>query len=134
LHASSLRADDAVAFRRALHVIVENQRVRQAFLALAAHDSKALGEAMYASHASMRDNYEASCPELDIMVECASGIDGVVGAKMTGAGFGGACVVIVAADAEDSVIQLLAACYAKRTGLKPTLLACESAAGVRRIQ
>lgn len=89
---------DEVAFRRARHVVLENERVLAFADALERQDICALGSLMAASHASLRDDYEVSSPELDAMVRAAASAPGCVGARMTGAGFGGCCIALVAAD------------------------------------
>ena len=86
---------DEVVFRRARHVITEDERSQKFKTALADSDRKEIGTLMRASHESLRDDYEVSCPELDWMAEAAWKAPGCVGARMTGAGFGGACVALV---------------------------------------
>ncbi len=117
------------AFRRCRHVISENGRVQEAAAALKRDDLKRFGELMYASHRSLRDDYEVSCKELDIMVELASGIDGVFGARMTGGGFGGCTVSLVAQEAVESFRQKLAAGYLQETGIQPDIYVCTAADG-----
>jgi galactokinase len=99
LRAASADAVDAIGDpvlrRRARHVVTENARVREAATALAAGDVAAAGRAMAASHASLRDDFEVSTPALDRLVDELSATDGVLGARLTGAGFGG-CVVALA--------------------------------------
>lgn len=80
--------------KRACHVVSENQRVLDAKRHLASGDLEALGQGMYASHASLADDYEVSSPELDALVEAARETDGVLGSRMTGAGFGGCTVAL----------------------------------------
>lgn len=87
--------DDPVLRRRARHVISENERVRTVVAALAAGDRDAVGRALVASHVSLRDDFEVSTPVLDTLVDRLNAIDGVIGARLTGAGFGG-CVVALA--------------------------------------
>ncbi len=89
---------DPVLFRRVRHVVSENARVHGFTEALARGDRAALGEAMYASHASLRDDYEASWPEADFLVERAQSTEGVIGARMTGAGWGGCTVQLLGDD------------------------------------
>jgi galactokinase len=86
---------DKVAYRRARHVITENARCERFAEALTAKDLSEIGALMRASHESLRDDYEVSCAELDAMAESAWAAPGCVGARMTGAGFGGACVALV---------------------------------------
>ncbi len=81
--------------RRVRHVFTENDRVSRAVAQLEAGDSAGLGETFVASHASMRDDYEISCPELDVVVESATS-HGALGARMTGGGFGGSAIALVA--------------------------------------
>lgn len=83
-----------VGLKRLRHVVTEIERVQQAVQALETGDHAAFGALLYASHASLRDDYEVSCKELDAIVEAARGIDGVIGARMTGGGFGGNAVVV----------------------------------------
>jgi galactokinase len=89
------RIDDDVVRRRARHVITENQRVDAFVAALAAGDRDALREAMADSHTSLRDDFEVSTPTLDVLVEALASTGGVIGARLTGAGFGGCVVALV---------------------------------------
>jgi galactokinase len=89
------RIDDEVVRRRARHVITENRRVDELAAALIAGDHPALGAAMVASHASLRDEFEVSTATLDALVDALVAIDGVIGARLTGAGFGGCVVALV---------------------------------------
>jgi len=89
------RIDDQVVRRRARHVLTENRRVDEVAAALVAGDRAALGSAMAASHASLRDDFEVSTPTLDALVDSLGRIDGVIGARLTGAGFGGCVVAMV---------------------------------------
>lgn len=81
--------------KRARHAITEIKRTTDAADALKAKDYKKMGELMIASHNSLRDDYEVSCPELDQLVELALQVDGVLGSRMTGGGFGGCTVTLV---------------------------------------
>lgn len=119
---------DVVA-RRCRHVVTENDRVLAAEKALRRGDVEAFGRLMYESHASLRDDYEVSCPELDLLVELASQCDGVFGARMTGGGFGGCTVNLVRADAADAVSQTLVERYQKETKKTPAILVCSPAGG-----
>jgi galactokinase len=102
--------------RRARHVVSENERVLAAVAALRVGDLVELGQLLYASHASLRDDYEVSSVELDAIVEIASRVPGVFGARMMGAGFGGSALILVRSDSLASVAQLLAVEYPRRTG------------------
>ncbi len=103
-------------YRRCAHVVQENARVLAAVEALHAGDLETMGRLMDASHASLRDLYEVSCPELDLMVELARSLPGCFGSRLTGAGFGGCTVSLVAAERAEAFAQDLAAAYAARTG------------------
>ncbi len=86
---------DAMVFKRVRHVVTENLRVIRVCEALKSGDVRALGECLNASHLSLRDDFEVSCPELNALVEILSGARGVVGARLTGAGFGGCVIALV---------------------------------------
>ncbi len=105
-----------VLLRRARHVIGENARVLLAVEALQAGDPDTLGTLLLASHMSLRDDYEVSCPELDIVVEIARTVPGVLGARMMGAGFGGSALILARADAVPVLDAALARDYPIRTG------------------
>ena len=105
--------------RRCRHVITENQRVRDAASALSSGRLDAFGQIMYASHASLRDDYAVSCPELDLLVELAHTTAGVFGARMTGAGFGGCTVTLVNSDSVTAFIETLGKGYVERFDRRP---------------
>jgi galactokinase len=84
--------------RRCRHVITENERTRESAKALSAGEMKRLGDLMYLSHRSLKEDYEVSCDELDVLVEAAAEVDGVLGARMTGGGFGGCTINLVRSD------------------------------------
>jgi galactokinase len=100
---------DELQGRRCRHVIYEIDRTLEAADALRAGDLAAFGRLMYDSHASLRDDYEVSCPELDALVEIAGTVDGVYGARMTGGGFGGCAIALVRPDAERKLQEAVAA-------------------------
>jgi len=123
---------DAVAYRRARHVIGEIERTVHAAEAARASNWPTLGQLMYASHASLRDDYEVSCAELDAVVEIAQGIGtkgGMIGCRMTGGGFGGCTVALIRADKVDAISEQVAAEYEKKTKIKATLFVSRPAAG-----
>lgn len=120
---------DEIQKKRARHVVEENERTLQAAEALAAGDSRRVGKLMAASHASLRDLYEVSSPELDAVVEIASGVEGVIGARMTGGGFGGAAVALVQEPAVPVVKEALATQYPKRSSHEATVWVCKAAQG-----
>jgi galactokinase len=123
-----------ILLRRARHVITENQRVVDAIEALSKDDLKLFGELMNASHRSLRDDYEVTGDELDALVEEAWKIEGVLGSRMTGAGFGGCTVSIVDENVVDSFISKVGPAYEKRTGLKPDFYIADVGDGTRRIE
>jgi len=119
--------------KRCTHVIRENQRTLDAVQALAGGDLKKMGRLMRASHDSLRDLYEVSCRELDIMVEAAEGLPGFIGGRMTGGGFGGCTVNLVREEnAEDFAIQI-AERYRNATGIDPQTYLCGAEDGAREV-
>ena len=123
---------DAVVYRRARHVIGEIERTVHAAEGVRASNWPTVGQLMYASHTSLRDDYEVSCAELDAVVEIAQKIGikgGVYGCRMTGGGFGGCTVALVQADAVDAISKEIASQYERRTKIKPTLFVSRPAAG-----
>jgi len=110
---------DAVNVRRAKHAVYENQRTIKAVEALASGDLTTFGNLMNASHVSLRDDYETSCPECDILAETAWTIDGVIGSRITGGGFGGCTVSIVKNDAIDRFKETIYSVYKEKTGIEP---------------
>jgi galactokinase len=123
---------DGEVFRRARHVIGEIGRTVEAADAIRASDWRRAGELMYASHNSLRDDYEVSCAELDALVEIAGSIGlpgGVYGCRMTGGGFGGCAVALVKSDSVAAITRQLAGGYKKKTGLDATIFGSHPAAG-----
>ena len=120
---------DEVAFRRARHVIGENERVLAIEAALAAGDLDEIGRLWAASHASLRDDFEVSISALDALVEIATATPGVAAARMTGAGFGGCTINLVHRDALEALTTAVAADYPRRTGLAARVIPVEPAAG-----
>ncbi|HTO54055.1 MAG TPA: galactokinase [Myxococcota bacterium] len=110
---------DPAALRRARHVVSENQRVRDFASALASADFDAAGAALFASHASLRDDFEVSCPEADALVADAAQLPGCVGARLTGAGFGGCTLQLVHAARADAFSAALAERFRARFGRTP---------------
>ena len=105
--------------QRCRHVVSENQRVKDAVIALKHNQIAALGELLYASHTSLRDDMQVSCTELDFIVDHARDHAGVIGARMTGAGFGGNTVALIERDAVDSFADSLVSAYSAAFGHKP---------------
>jgi len=123
-----------VAFRRARHVITENERTLQMARALQDSDWSRAGQLMYASHESLRNDYEVSCPELDIVIELARRIppeDGMLGCRMTGAGFGGCTVSLVRTEAVKPILRHIEEGYEKKTGNHATIFSSRPAAGAK---
>src|SRR5271169_23499 len=106
LEANRKRLPDLI-FRRCRHIVTENARVLEAERALIAGDFAACGAAMNASHASMRDEFEITCPEIDFLAELAQATPGVFGSRVTGGGFGGCTVSLIEAGAVKRVSQIL---------------------------
>ena len=123
-----------VVYRRARHVISENDRCVRFRDALSAGDLPLLGPLMRASHESLRDDYEVSCAELDRMAEAAWAAPGCVGARMTGAGFGGACVALVEAARLGEFTGATLAAYDAATGLGGEAMACSVVDGARIVE
>ncbi len=107
---------DEVCVKRAKHAVYENQRTIRAVEALKAGNLKLFGELMNASHVSLRDDYQVSCDEIDVLVEEAWKIDGVIGSRITGGGFGGCTVSIVKDEAVDTFKEKVGAAYKERVG------------------
>ena len=119
-----------VIYKRCRHVITENARVMEATTALERGDLDAFGDLMAQSHGSLRDDYEVSCAELDMMVDLGTKIEGVFGARMTGGGFGGCTINLVKADSVAVFKRTVASGYEQATGLTPEIFVCSTADGV----
>jgi galactokinase len=122
-----------VIYRRCRHVVTENERVLQAAEALVRGNLPALGTLMAESHCSLRDDYEVSCAELDTMVEIAGTQPGVIGARMTGGGFGGCTINLVHADAAELFKASVATEYEKRTHIRPDIYVVSATEGVQAV-
>jgi galactokinase len=119
--------------RRARHVVGENERVLKSVEALRRGDLLSFGQLLHASHQSLSRDYEVSSPELDLMVQLACRLEGVVGARMTGAGFGGCTVNLVRQEAVDSFREQVVETYRSRTSLPAEMYVCEAVDGLRII-
>jgi galactokinase len=124
---------DPVAHKRARHVVGEVQRTSDAVKALKANDLVLFGKLMNASHVSLRDDYEVTGPELDCMAEEAWKIDGVIGSRMTGGGFGGCTVSLVKDEAIDTFIEKVGAAYKAKIGIKPEFYIAEIGDGACKL-
>ena len=120
---------DPLVYRRALHIVGEDERVFAGIECLRRGDGAAFGSLMFASHESSRVNFENSTPELDTLVALAREIPGVLGSRLTGGGFGGATISLVERAAAPAVAERLAAEYMARTGSPGRAYLCESADG-----
>jgi galactokinase len=132
--AAARKQMDPVVFRRARHVISENERTLQAAQAIQASDWDRVGGLMYASHASLRDDYEVSCPELDAVVSIAESIGkdgGMIGCRMTGGGFGGCAVSLVRTSALKHITRLLDENYERKAGRQANIFSSRPAASAR---
>ncbi len=107
---------DPVRVKRAKHAVYENQRTIKAVEALKVNDVETFGKLMNASHVSLRDDYEVSCEEIDVLVDLAWATDGVIGSRITGGGFGGCTVSIVKNDAVDNFISTIGSAYKEKVG------------------
>jgi galactokinase len=116
-------------FRRCRHVVEENARVQEGARRLRAGDLNAFGELMRGSHRSLRDLYEVSCRELDLMVDAAEGLPGYYGGRMTGGGFGGCTVNLVEEKYAEAFADVIADRYQVVTGIEPAVYICSAADG-----
>jgi galactokinase len=118
-----------VLFRRSHHIVTENARVLAAADALESGDLSAFGQLMYESHRSLKNDFEVSCPELDIMVELAGKIPGNYGSRMTGGGFGGCTINVVAKETAEKFADQIADDYQHATQIRPTIYITNAANG-----
>ncbi|MCR4579002.1 MAG: galactokinase [Treponema sp.] len=124
---------DDVIYRRVRHCVTEMDRVLKAVEALKANNLKELGQLLYASHNSLRDDYEVTGIELDTLVDVASKQPGCIGARMTGAGFGGCAIALVHKDQTEAFIKNVQEGYSKVVGYQGGFFACSSGDGVKEI-
>jgi galactokinase len=125
---------DPTVFRRARHVVGEIERTKATARAIGHDDWPTVGAAMYASHESLRDDYEVSCDELNLLVDLAAELgpeQGVIGSRMTGGGFGGCTVSLVRTDAVEAAGRSIGESYRKRTGIEAAMFATRPAGGAR---
>jgi galactokinase len=128
LNAAKGRMSDA-AFKRARHVITDSQRVLDGVACLRAGDAKGFGRLMQEAHVSFRDDFQASCDECDLLVRLAMTLDGCLGSRLTGGGFGGCTVSLVEAEHAEAFAKRLHALYQTQTGVDAQVFVCEIAAG-----
>jgi galactokinase len=122
-----------IVFARCRHVITENARVKSAVEAFRRGDIRALGPLMQDSHRSLRDDYEVSCKELDLMVEIAAAQPGLIGARMTGGGFGGCTINLVESAAVNNFKRRVAVEYSSKTGLTPEIYVSPASEGAQQM-
>jgi len=123
-----------VVYRRCRHVVTEDARVLESVAALRRHDLSAFGRLMWASHESLRDDYQVSCRELDLLVEIARSVPGVLGSRMVGGGFGGCTVTLAEARALDAFGRAVSAGYARETDREPRITVCAAVDGAGPIR
>ena len=121
-------------FRRARHIITENNRVLTSMGALKNNDFTTFGQLMIESHQSLRDDYEVSCPELDLLVDLALNEEGVLGVRMTGAGFGGCTINLAEKAYVEHFIEVISEEYKKKTGIIPEIYVSSPTAGAKMIK
>ena len=119
--------------KRCTHVVYENHRTLEAARALAQGNLAQVGQLMRESHESLRDLYEVSCRELDVMVEAAQGLPGFIGGRMTGGGFGGCTVNLVREESAADFASQIAERYYKATGISPRVYPCHAEDGAREV-
>lgn len=124
---------DEVRRKRAKHAVYENQRTIRAQKALKNNDIVQFGQLMNASHESLKNDYEVSCEEIDVLVDLAGKVEGVIGSRITGGGFGGCTVSIVKNEAVDDFTKVLEMEYAKKVGHKPEFYIVDVGEGARRL-
>ena len=124
---------DEVIKRRAIHVVTENERVKNSMEALKNNDIKAFGELMTASHISLENDYEVTGLHLDTLVHEALKIDGCIGARMTGAGFGGCAISLVEEDKVEEFKEKVSEAYEKVTGIRPLFYTSKLGEGTHRL-
>jgi galactokinase len=120
-------------YRRCRHIVTENARVLEAERALEAGDFVACGRAMNASHVSMRDDFEITCPEVDMLAGLAQNVKGVYGSRMTGGGFGGCTISLIEASAIDKASQMLTDGYRIAMGRDVDIYVCAPSDGAQLI-
>ncbi|MFN8284062.1 MAG: galactokinase [Chitinophagales bacterium] len=125
--------DDDILYQRAKHAILENKRVQHAVNALNTGQIEAFGALLIESHISLSDDYEVSCEELNVIVHYSTHFDGCVGARMTGAGFGGCCIALVKKEKTQRFISYVAQKYEQKTNLKAGFYVCDIVDGVKKI-
>lgn len=119
-------------FRRCRHVVTENARVLAAIEAMHNDDVERLGELMNLSHDSLRDDYEVSCPQLDLLVNAAREVEGVLGSRLTGAGFGGSTISLLRRSSIDALQNSVSEAYLEAFDIVPRFFECVASDGADR--
>jgi galactokinase len=119
----------STVYKRCAHIVLENQRTKEGADALEVGNLKHFGKLMRESHQSLRELYEVSCHELNLMVEAAEGIPGYWGGRMTGGGFGGCTVNLVEAERAGQFAEEISKRYYGKTGINPEIYICSAADG-----
>lgn len=125
---------DSLVYKRAYHAVVENYRTIMSKEALSSGNLVAFGEWMYSSHESLKNDFEVSCKELDVVVDISRGVRGVLGARMTGAGFGGCAIALVHKDHCDHYQEVVSKQYIERTGLNASFYIAQISGGTARVE
>jgi galactokinase len=125
--------DSPILRKRTRHAFTENEHVKEAVKSLKLSDLNSFGKLMHASHLSLQNDFEVSCPELNHIVEALTTEPTCLGARMTGAGFGGCCVALVETESMDEVSQKLASTYTETFGFAPSFYQCIPSDGVHEI-
>ncbi len=125
---------DPTVFRRCFHIVTENRRVLEGIQTLRRGDLERFGQLMNQSHDSQRDYYEVSCAEVDLLVALARQVPGVLGARITGGGFGGCTVNLIHRDAIERFRQTVVNGYHQKTGIEPRLFVCAPGPGARIVE
>lgn len=131
--ASLYLIEDETIRKRARHAITEHERVKKSVQALKKNDLVELGRLLNASHASLKDDFQVSCDELDFIVAEFQALEFCIGARMTGAGFGGCCIALVEADSAETISKKLISSYENRFGFAPSVYPCNTSDGVHVI-
>lgn len=124
---------DPIVYSRCKHVITEDERVLSSIKALNRDDLKTFGQYMNASHDSLRDDYQVSCPEIDLLVDLAREVNGVLGTRITGGGFGGCTVTLIQSTAENQFKEHITKNYQAKTGIVPQIYISTAANGAEII-
>ena len=126
-------SDGDACYRRARHVITENDRTVAMASALKERDWTTCGQLMGASHLSMKDDFEITCPEIDCLVEIARSVEGVIGSRMTGGGFGGCTVSLIETNRTAKILEAITSRYQSATGIEPAAFVTRPAQGAQQL-